>query len=464
MGRSGPGSDPAPDMSERDLAELVAQVWERAGYPTAVEYHDGKTFVVAGSTPESADLVWVVPANENQQLAASWIGVYEATLENLQVGRPYLVTTGGASDEAERAADRSDVVLVDRDNLETLLRQSGIGTDRLETPTSKASPSPPPDEEPVTDDGRIVAGGTAGNESAKATVGTEDAAMQTGTGVESESSSVGGGAASAEGESGAEDFGDHEGGDGGGGGDDGGVAMTFGDDGEANDLTDDGGGSDDGDDDGVAMVFDDEGVTDLSDDAGGAGGGVDTGSGGGSDLDSIMDDEEPPVTEADDTSRRRFVKVGLGVIGLSLLGIADRLWLHLVLGGGDGGLPSYNETRVKQEATTLATGNLVQNAQSLTAGDDPFPVKYEGVVMDSERTNGYQRLTVQVRSGDRNVIARWDGKPLAVGDQIRLWGVFVDTEETETEDETTKRPLVDVVSVSVFGGPSVSAGQTTTGE
>ena len=452
MGRSGPGSDPAPDMSERDLAELVAQVWERAGYPTAVEYHDGKTFVVAGSTPESADLVWVVPAHENQQLAASWIGVYEATLENLQVGRPYLVTTGGASDEAERAADRSDVVLVDRDNLETLLRQSGIGTERLETPTSKASPSPPPDE-------------NSGTHPAEAAVGAKDAAMQAGAGVERESSSVGTGVASADDETGGpEDLDDLEGGDDGSGGDDGGVAMTFGDDGETNDLTDDG-DDDGGDDDGVAMVFDDDGgVTDLTDD-GGAGGGVDTGSDGGSDLDSIVDDDEdPPVAEADGTSRRRFVTVGLGVIGVSVMGIVDRLWLHLVLGGGGGGLPSYNETRVKQEATTLATGNLVQNAQSLTAGDEPFPVKYEGVVMDSERTNGYQRLTVRVKSGERNLVARWNGTALSIGDQIRLWGVFVDTETTDTDSGTTKRPVVDVVSVSVFGGPSASAGQTTTGE
>ncbi|MFW5938770.1 MAG: hypothetical protein ACOCSN_07500 [Halanaeroarchaeum sp.] len=119
---------------------------------------------------------------------------------------------------------------------------------------------------------------------------------------------------------------------------------------------------------------------------------------------------------------------------------------------------------MKQEATTLATDNLVENAESLTAREEPVPVKYEGVVMDSERTNGYQRLAVQVRSGDRNLIARWEGEPLAVGDQIRSWGVFVDTEETDTEDETTTRPVVDVVSVSVLGGPSGSTGGTTTGE
>jgi hypothetical protein len=439
-------------MSERDLAELVAQVWERAGYPTAVEYHDGKTFVVAGTSPASAALIWVVPAHENQQLAASWIGVYEATLEDLQVGRPYLVTTGGASDEAERAADRSEVVLVDRDNLETLLRQSGIGTERLETPTSKASPSPPPDENPET-------------HPAEAAVGAEDAAMQAGAGVERESSSVGTAVASADDETGGpEDFDDLEDGGDGGGEDDGGVAMTFGDDGETNDLTDDG-DDDGGDDDGVAMVFDDDGgVTDLTDD-GGTGGGVDAGSGGGSDLDSIVDDDEdPPVAEADGTSRRRFVTVGLGIIGVSVMGIVDRLWLHLVLGGGGGGLPTYNETRVKQEATTLDTDNLVKNAEKLTASDPPFAVKYEGVVMDSARKNGYQRLTIRVKSGERNLVARWNGTALSIGDQVGLWGVFVDTETTDTDSGTTKRPVVDVVSVSVFGGPSASAGQTTTGE
>lgn len=157
MGRPGSGNTSSPDMSDRDLAELVAQVWERAGYPTRVEHYEGKTFVVAGTRPKSADLIWVVPAMENQQLAASWIGLYEAILEDLQVGQPYLVTTGGASDEAERAADRSEVVLVTRDNLATLLEQSGIGTDRLEISSSRASPSSPPAAEGTESE---TAGGT----------------------------------------------------------------------------------------------------------------------------------------------------------------------------------------------------------------------------------------------------------------------------------------------------------------
>jgi hypothetical protein len=245
------------------------------------------------------------------------------------------------------------------------------------------------------------------------------------------------------------------------------MAMTFGDDGEMNDLTDDGGGGGsggDGDDDGgVAMVFDDEGgVTDLTDEGGDSGG---SGGGGSSGLDSILDDDEEPAageTEAT-SSRRRFVKVGLGVIGVSVLGIVDRLWLHFVLGGGGGGgLPSYNETRVKQEATTLTTGNLVKNADSLTASAKPFAVSYEGVVMGTTGKSDYQRLNVMVESGERHLVARWDGDPLSQGAQVTLWGVFVDTEAVDTGDGTTERPVVDVVDVSVTGGPGVSAGETTT--
>ncbi|MFQ3295951.1 MAG: hypothetical protein ACI8VE_003043 [Natrialbaceae archaeon] len=465
MGRPGSGNTPSPDMSDRDLAELVAQVWERAGYPTRVEHYEGKTFVVAGTRPKSADLMWVVPAMENQQLAASWIGLYEAILEDLQVGQPYLVTTGGASDEAERAADRSEVVLVTRDNLATLLEQSGIGTDRLEISSSRASPSSPPAAEGT--ESETAAGtrtdvGGAGSVNPETKVGpggrTDEPGGGPGADVDpSAKDDTVTGAFEGEGTTGAESAdhppsSDSEDGAGPGAADDEstpGSASEEETDGRKTGSSGDSATDHGSEDDGVAMVFDDESGGDSP---GSSGAGTSGPSGGGSDLDSILDEGDgSEASEADGSSRRGFVKVGLGIIGISLVGIVDRLWLHFVL-GGSGGLPSYNETRVKQDATTVPPKSLVGNVESLTSGEDPMAVKYEGVVLGSEQANGYQRLEVQIQSGDRDLIARWDGDPLSVGDQFTLWGVFVETETIESDGDTTERPVVDVVSVTVSGG------------
>jgi hypothetical protein len=466
-------------MSERDLAELAARIWEVAGYPTSVERHDGRTFVVAGTEPRSVDLLWVVPANENQQLAAAWIDVYDAILADLRVGRPYLITTGGASDEAHRAAARSDVILIDRDNLERLLRQSGIGTERLETPTTKAAPT------------STAGGGGASGTELDVQSGIEAGTAKTGSGSVDEGHEVDDGADGGP----AGDSSAHRGGDEGGESGDEDIEDLD----DIADLEDlDVGG---GDDDGVAMVFDDDGGTsDTADDEsetdpidasedddhragggggvgarGGGGGGSDgdgapgdsdRGSGGDLDLDSLQETDQQDsagATGEESSSRRRFVAVGLGVIGVSVLGIVDRLWLHLVLGGGGGGVPSYNETRVKRDATTIATGSLVQNADSLTSEGERLALRYDGVVVGATSNGGYQRLEIAVQSGDRNVLGRWDGQSLAVGTNLELWGVFAGTESVEGETESRTLPIVNVVSVSVSGNPGGSAGNASGG-
>ena len=484
MGGSAHGSDRSPDMSERDLAELAARIWEVAGYPTSVERHDGRTFVVAGTKPRSVDLLWVVPANENQQLAAAWIDVYDAILADLRVGRPYLITTGGASDEAQRAAARSDVSLIDRDNLETLLRQSGIGTERLETPTTKAAPTSTAGGE---DGSGTELDGQSGIEArrAKAGSGTGDDGHELGD--EDDSGPAGDGSADRGGDEGGEsgdedmedleDIADLEDLDVGGGDD--GVAMMFDDDGGTSDTADDEGETDSIDaseNDGHRAGGGGGGVGDRGGSGGsggsggrdgdGAPGDSDRGSGGDLDLDSLREtDQQNPAgaTGEADSSRRRFVTVGLGVIGVSVLGIVDRLWLHLVLGGGGDGVPSYNETRVKRNATTIATGSLVQNADSLTSGGERLALRYDGVVVGATSMGGYQRLEIAVQSGDRDVLGRWDGEALGVGTNLELWGVFAGTESVEGETESRTLPVVNVVSVSVSGNPAGSAGNTSGG-
>ena len=422
------------------LATLVAGIWTEAGYETTISHRDGETYVLAEHAAAGTyDLLWVL--DPGTELTVEGVERYRSRIATLDVEDAYAVTAAALEDRiVERAASHGIEAV---GNLRSLAGESGVGQDAVDAALATTVGADGDDEAGEADSGRTAVDGDPHDPDTQAEIRRRMAVMmgEADPDDDPDADAAGGDDRSA---------------------DDAGVAPTAeaGGGGGADDehsaepdASDDGGGAAVSDaDESDAETHSDDG----DDDPLGSGEGNDLDALGGSDLPG-GDLPEDPAGESDDggggpLSSRRGLITG-GVAAVLSAGVLDFTMFNLFLGGG-GGLPAYNETRVKSEATGgVPPDVLVQTLDSWTEE----PVTYDPAVVDTvEKSGGLWSVTFSARGG--RIVGRWDGEEPTIDGQYAVWGVVTGT----TTVDGTELPQIDVVDMTTGGGGGGGSGTTTT--
>jgi hypothetical protein len=410
------------------LATLVAGIWTEAGYETTISHRDGETYVLAEHAAGRYDLLWVL--DPGAELTAEGVERYRSRTTDLDVADAYAVTATEIGAESRERTERHGIHPVGVETLRSLAAESGVGQDAVdaalattvgpeqETPEDDAAdpPAAVPDEREASDESVPL-----DDPDQQATVRQrlavmigeaepdEDSEAEATDGTESDAGDAGGP------EAGVDD------------------AAADGDSDSAADRP----VSDDGD--------------DSEDEAAESTGGSGEASGGGEGSDPLGDPELPDDPDAAGggtggkgplRSRRGLITGGVAAV-LSA-GVLDFTVLNLVLGGGGGGLPAYNETRVKAEAARY-TPQAIMADPSGFAAQEVAVVFEDAVVTDVTDDGGLARVTFDAGG---TVVGRWDGDDPTIGTRYTVWAVVTGTTTAAEEDV----PAVDIVDMTTGGG------------
>jgi len=119
------------EMDQSEFGQFVAALWDQQGWQTQVKTDDGRTFV-AVQRPATGDegLLWAVPAAEGQ-VGGKQVQQFVTLCEEYGVDEAAIVSAGPASDHAEKAADGTQIRLLDGEGVMTFLKRREM-TDLLE--------------------------------------------------------------------------------------------------------------------------------------------------------------------------------------------------------------------------------------------------------------------------------------------------------------------------------------------
>jgi hypothetical protein len=119
----------------------VAALWEQQGWQTQVKTDDGRTFV-AVRRPETGDegLLWAMPASAGE-VGGKQVQQFVQLCREYGVDEAAIVSAGPASDHAEKAADGTQIRLLDGERLLTFLERREL-TDLLEEHAEGAGGDP----------------------------------------------------------------------------------------------------------------------------------------------------------------------------------------------------------------------------------------------------------------------------------------------------------------------------------
>jgi hypothetical protein len=421
------------------LATLVAGIWTEAGYETTISHRDGETYVLAEHESGRYDLLWVL--DPGADLTVEGVERYRERIADLDVADAYAVTAAAVDDEVARRAARHGIEAVGVETLRELAADSGVGQDAVDAALATTVGA---DEAADGDDGdraETAIGGDPSDPDTQAEIRRRLGVMIGEVEPDEDPDAADNGGddgpvpAAGAGERVSIDLGtgDGDGADGGDG------AAGAGDGG-----TDDGDGGDGADDDPLA-TGDDDGDFGTLDDADLPGG-------------SDLPGDDSGGAEADDDGgrlSRRGVVTG-GVAAVLSAGVLDFAVFNVVLGGGGGGLPAYNETRVKAEATSVPPDAVLATPEQWV--DEPLT--YDPAVVETvEKSGGLWSVTFAVDGG--RIVGRWDGDEPTVGRPYAVWGVVTGT----TTVGGSEVPQLDVVDMTTGrgGGGTTSSGGTASG-
>jgi len=419
------------------LAPLIAGIWTEAGYETTISHRDGQTYVLAEHAAAGTyDLLWVL--DPGTELTVDGIERYRSRIATLDVEDAYAVTAASLDPQVVERAARHGIEAVGVETLRSLADESGVGQDAVDAALATTVGADADDEGDDTERGPDTVGADPSDPDTQAEIRRRMAVMMGEVDPDDDPETEGddgerpddgvvpaaeaGAAAGADGERAA----DHD-------------ASDDADGTEANDT---GGGeaetaADETDDD----PFGDDDELDSM---------------GSSDLpgDGLPED---PTGSSDDgvdgpLSSRRGLITG-GVAAVLSAGVLDFAVFNLFLGSGGGGLPAYNETRVKADAATVPPDAVLAAPDQWT--DEP--VTYDPAVVETvEKSGGLWSVTFAVEGG--RIVGRWDGDEPSVGTPYAVWGVLTGT----TTVDGSEVPQMDVVDVTTGGGSEGGGGSGTT--
>jgi len=418
------------------LATLVAGIWTEAGYETTISHRDGDTYVLAEhESGRTYDLLWILGPDET--ITADHVERFRARIVDLDVAEAYVVAPTSVADDLERRARRRGVEAVGIETLRSLADQSGVGQvavdaalattvgsdDRTTAGSQRTGGDGEPAAEDADADGSSIARGDPVDPDRQAEI-RQRLAVMIGDAEPDDEPMVAG------------DGGDESSaGDG---------TTTDSDDGE--ETSESGAGSD-------GSTGTDDGIASSDDAADASEGGV---------ADPFADPELPgdpdlPDGEEDDDggrgplSARRGLITG-GVAAVLTAGVLDFTVFNVLLGGDGGGMPAYNETRVKTEAVTYEPSAIMADP----AGFEDVAVTYDDAAVTLVESDGsLWSVTLAVSGG--TVVGRWDGDEPANGSGYQVWGVVTGSTSVDGEEV----PAIDVVDLT--RGDAPGDGELTTG-
>ncbi len=424
------------------LATLVAGIWTEAGYETTISHRDGDTYVLAEHAADGTyDLLWIL--DDDEVITVAHLDRFRSRIADLSVNDAYVVSPRSVEDAVDRAAAERGVEAVGIETLRSLADQSGVGQVALDA--ALATTVGPEETVPGS-------GGRTGADVAESVTGDEGAAgddpepidlhdpqrqaeirqrldVMIGEAEPDEEPTV-------EPRT-SEDHGDDEGADP--------LAGLGDDDADPTEPHDDGDATDD---DGVDTTDTD---TDEASDDGDA---TDDGPAdplGGPDLADPSAEETSDDGGGGALKSRRGLITG-GVAAVLSAGVLDVAVFNLVLGGG--GMPSYNETRVKTEAVAYTPEAILSSPDSFAAQE--APVVFREAVVTAVESGGPATVTFDA---DGTVVGRWDGAEPTIGTRYTIWGVVTGTTTVEGDDV----PTVDIVDMVAGDAASGEGTATTTG-
>lgn len=422
------------------LATLVAGIWTEAGYETTISHRDGQTYVLAEhGAAGTYDLLWVL--DPGTELTVEGIERYRSRIADLDVADAYAVTAAALDDRVVERAARHGIEAVGVETLRSLAAESGVGQDAVDAALATTVGAEGEGEADDAEGEResTAVGGDPSDPDTQAEIRRRMAVMMGEVDPDEEPDSGG---------STGEDHADEDGsvvpaaeaGGGGGGADE---SAT------PDDATDDEADTEETDPEPTAGEGDDD---PLGDD-----GGDDLDPLGGSDLPGDGLPEDPATDDGDGggpLSSRRGLITG-GVAAVLSAGVLDFAVFNVFLGGGGGGLPAYNETRVKANAAPDIPPDVMLQAPEQWTDE---PVTYETAVVETvSKSGGLWTVTFAAEGG--RIVGRWDGEEPTVGTTYTVWGVVTGT----TTVDGTEVPKIDVVDMTTGGAGGGGGGGTTTG-
>ncbi|WP_135806694.1 restriction endonuclease [Halorussus marinus] len=119
------------EMDQSEFGQFVAALWDQQGWETQVKTDDGRTFV-AVQRPETGDegLLWAIPASAGE-VGGKQVQQFVKLCREYGVDEAAIVSAGSASDHAEKAAQGTQIKLLDGEGVMTFLERRDM-TDLLE--------------------------------------------------------------------------------------------------------------------------------------------------------------------------------------------------------------------------------------------------------------------------------------------------------------------------------------------
>jgi len=130
------------EMDQSEFGQFVAALWDQQGWQTQVKTDDGRTFV-AVQRPETDDegLLWAIPASAGE-VGGKQVQQFVRLCREYGVDEAAIVSAGPASDHAEKAADGTQIRLLDGERLLAFLKRREM-TDLLEAHAGDAGGDAP---------------------------------------------------------------------------------------------------------------------------------------------------------------------------------------------------------------------------------------------------------------------------------------------------------------------------------
>ncbi len=425
------------------LATLVAGIWTEAGYETTISRRNGDTYVLAEHESDGTyDLLWIL--DDDERITVPHLDRFRERIGDLSVNDAYVVSPRSVDEAVERAAATRGVQAVGIGTLRTLADQSGVGQVAVdaalattvgpdETATASPDEATAADETaaPAADDGDAESGPIDLTDPQRQAEIRQRLAVMIGEADPDDDPDSGEDHGPEEEEESLDEIGTDEDGD---------DVSSILDDADEESTGDD--PEDDGD------GTDGEGLDDGDD----AGGGDPLAAEGplGDDLADVPDPEETDDSEGPLKSRRGLITGGVAAILTA--GVLDLALFNVVLGGGGGGMPAYNETRVKADATETQPSAILAAPDTFVS--EEVAVVYDGTVTEVAADGSLWTVTLAVEGG--TVVGRWDGEEPAIG-QYTVWGVVTGT-TTVDGDEVPTIDIVDMVAGGGGGGTTTSGG------